>query len=263
MAVGGWKGQEKGARGGRVGAVDGFISSISLAQNLDVSYFMALNETQCIPNRGRFTASHSHLKWPCLTPGSCSVLASVLCFRSGQSLVQFLVLIFDVVVRKFLRKGRPSFPWMTGYMDSLKQTALGSRTTHIWLSTRHGVVRDTSCPHFAWVLWAWREPVFDPPEVAEIAMLFRSELKTGIPWKGIYFIDQWLASIFMTCFVLNMIWKPPMEHSQELLSHTSCQKWKSLNTWLNSWGCIKLVILIFYFGSFTSLLLMLSPPRST
>lgn len=36
--------------------------------------------------------------------------------------------------------------------------------------------------------------------------------------KGIYFIDQWLVSLFMTCFVLNTIWKPSEEASQELPS---------------------------------------------
>lgn len=64
MAVGGWKGQGKGARGGRVEAVDGSITCISLAQNLDVSYFMSLNKTQCIPYRGRFIDSSSRMAVP-------------------------------------------------------------------------------------------------------------------------------------------------------------------------------------------------------
>lgn len=50
-------------------------------------------------------------------------------------------------------------------------------------------------------------------------MLFRLELKKGTPWKGIYFIDQWLVSLFMTCLVWNTIWKPSKKGSWELLSH--------------------------------------------
>lgn len=125
-----------------------------------------------------------------------------------------------------------------------------SRMIHVWLHLRHRVMRDKSRFRFALCSWAWHQSVFDPWGGGRKTMLFRLELKKGTLWKGVYFIDQWLVSLFMTCLVLNMIWKPSEEGSWELLSQglSACpwtqtdtleQKYLHAAKFLNPWGAYR------------------------